>query len=174
MHDYKEHADPEVRREQSHCVAAILARYFDEHRDALVAQFGEWDNVVAVPSTHHDNAPALQTAIEVNFPDALGPFSRPIVRGPGVMKFNQASESGFVPAAATTACRVLLVDDTYTTGARLQSAHHAIVAAGSSVVAAVVVTRKINPDPRYGSDLLWERQMAVPFDFSAMPWWTLT
>ena len=58
---------------------------------------------------------------------------------------------------------MLLVDDTYPTGARLQSAHHGLVAAGSTVVAAIVVTRKINPDPRYGSDRLWERQAAVPF-----------
>lgn len=174
MHDYKEHPDPGVREEQSRYVAAILVRYFVEHRDALAARFGDWDDVAAVPSTHHDNPPALQTAIEANFPDAIGRFTRPLARGPGTMTFNQASPTGFVPiaGAAITGRRVLLIDDTYTTGARLQSAHHALVAAGSTVVAAIVVTRKINPDPRYGSDRLWERQSAVPFDFSSPPWWS--
>lgn len=173
MHDYKEHPDPEVRREQAHYVSAILARYVVQHHDAFVDRFGTWDSVVAVPSTHHDHAPALQVAAEENFPGALGPFTRPLALGPGVMNFNQASPSGFVPqaGAALTRHRVLLVDDTYTTGARLQSAYHALVAADAVVVAAVVVTRKINPNPRYGSDLLWERQIAEPFEFSKPPWW---
>lgn len=173
MHDYKEHPDPAVREDQSHSVAAILARYLVEHHDALIARFGAWDEVVAVPSTHHDNRPALQTAIEANFPDALGPFTRPIEHGPGAMTFNQASPTGFIPIAgsAISGRRMLLVDDTYTTGARLQSAHHGLVAAGSTVVAAIVVTRKIKPDPRYGSDRLWERQTAVPFNFCSPPWW---
>jgi predicted amidophosphoribosyltransferase len=173
MHDYKEHQDPAVREEQSHYVAAILARYFLEHHDALTARFGAWDEVVAVPSTHHDNRPALQTAIERNFPDAIGRFTRPLEHGPGAMTFNQASPTGFVPVDGSdiSGRSMLLVDDTYTTGARLQSAHHGLVAAGSTVVAAIVVTRKINPDPRYGSDHLWERQTAEPFDFSAPPWW---
>lgn len=173
MHDYKEHPDPIVRMEESKNVAAILARYFVENHDAFVVRFGEWDDVVAVPSTHHDSAPALQTAIEASFPDALGPFARPLVCGPGTMAFNRASRTGFVPdsGAVVRARRVLLVDDTYTTGARLQSAHHALVSAGASVVATVVVTRKINPDARYGSDRLWERQVAIPFDFCTPPWW---
>jgi predicted amidophosphoribosyltransferase len=176
MHDYKEHPDPAARDEQARNVAAILARYLVEHRDAFVARFGDWEDVVAVPSTHHDNAAALQAAVEANFPDALRPFARHLTRGPGAMTFNQASPTGFIPAAgaAVSGRRMLLIDDTYTTGARLQSAHHALVAAGATVVAAVVVTRKINPDPRYGSDLLWQRQTAVPFDFRSAPWWART
>jgi hypothetical protein len=176
MHDYKEHADAAVRAEQARNVAAILVRYLVEHHTAFIHRFGGWDDVVAVPSTHHDNAPALQNAVEAHFPDALGPFSRPLTRGPGAMKFNQASPTGFVlaPRARIAGRRVLLVDDTYTTGARLQSAHHALAKAGATVAAAVVVTRKINPDPQYGSDLLWERQAALPFAFGATPWWART
>lgn len=173
MHDYKEHPNQEVRERESHYVAAIMVRYLVEHYDALVARFGDWDNVVAVPSSHHDDAPALQIAIEANFPSLIGPFARPLGRGPGVMNFNQASPTGFIATteSADLSRRTLLVDDTYTTGARIQSAHHALVAAGFAVVAAVIVARKINPDPQYGSDRLWERQSAIPFEFSSQPWW---
>lgn len=173
MHDYKEHPELQVRREQSRYVAAILVRYLVEHRDRLVARFGDWDVVVAVPSTHHSDPASLQNAVEAHFPDLIGSFARPLERGPGAMKFNQANPAGFVPTTASTKSgrRTLLIDDTYTTGARLQSAHHALVAAGSKVVAAIVVTRKINPDPRYGSDRLWERQAGAPFDFLSPPWW---
>lgn len=173
MHDYKEHPDQVVREVQSHHVAAIMVRYLLEHQDVLIARFGDWDEVVAVPSGRHDDVPALQTAIESNFPDELGPFARPLVRGAGTMAFNQASPTGFVAVAGSAGPgrRTLLIDDTYTTGARLQSAHHALVASGYDVVAAVVITRKINPDPRFGSDRLWDRQVAVPFEFSSRPWW---
>ncbi len=173
MHDYKEHPEPDVREEEARHVSAILARYVAQHHDLFVDRFGPWDSVVAVPSTHHLHAPALQVAVEANFPEELGPFTQPLVLGPGTMGFNQASPLGFVPRAGEmlTNHRVLLVDDTYTTGARLQSAHHALVEAGAVVVAAVVVTRKINPDRRYGSDRLWERQTAKTFDFSQPPWW---
>ena len=173
MHDYKEDDDPNVRKVQAKCVAAIVARYFFHHRDAFIGRFGEWDEVVAVPSTHHDGVPALQSAIETNYPEALGPFTKPLARGPGHMDFNQASSSGFVPVdgADVTDHRILLLDDTSTTGARLHSAHHALVEAGATVVAAVVVTRKINPDPKYGTDRLWKRQTRIPFQFAAAPWW---
>lgn len=173
MHDYKEHTEPEVRQEEARKVAAILARYFFEHHDTLVARFGGWDGVVAVPSSHHTRPPALQCAVEANFPGSLGEFIRPLQRGPGEMNFNRAHPSGFVPVPEMTrpGQRLLLVDDTYTTGARLQSAHHALRTAGFSVTAAVVVTRKINPDARYGSDILWERQSAKMFDFTTCPWW---
>jgi predicted amidophosphoribosyltransferase len=173
MHDYKQHPDPGVREVQARLVAAIAARYLVQHHDAFVARFGEWDEVVAVPSTHHAGVAALQSAIETNYPEAIGPFTRPLVRGPGHMSFNQASTTGFVLADGSdvTDHRILLLDDTFTTGARLQSAHHSLVEAGATVVTAVVVTRKINPDARYGSDRLWERQIRVPFQFAAAPWW---
>jgi hypothetical protein len=66
----------------------------------------------------------------------------------------------------------MLIGDTYTTGARLHSGHHAIASSGAVVTAAIVVTRKINPDARYGSVDLWDRQSALPFSFTATPWWT--
>lgn len=173
MHNYKQHEFAEVRAEESRNVSAILARYVAEHRDALVESFGSWDRVVAVPSTHHDDAPALQSAVEANFPDVVGTFERPLIRGGGEMGFNRAAEDGFEAASAAEIAgrRLLLIDDTYTTGARLHSAHHALVSAGAVVSAAIVVTRKINPDARYGSDALWQRQTALPFSFTKAPWW---
>lgn len=47
-----------------------------------------------------------------------------------------------------------------------------IASAGAVVIAAIVVTRKINPDAKYGSAHLWDRQSALPFSFTAAPWWS--
>lgn len=173
MHDYKEGTNPAVRLEQARIVAAVLIRYIAEHHDALIDRFGNCDDVVAVPSGHHDGPPALQTAIEDNFPNAIGPFARYLTRGPDVTEPHQASPNKFALTAdeELTGRRILLIDDTFTTGASIQSAHHTLVAAGATVIAAVVVARKINPHERYGTDRLWERQVAVSFDFRGRPWW---
>ncbi|MFC7729816.1 hypothetical protein [Actinomadura keratinilytica] len=40
---------------------------------------------------------------------------------------------------------VLLIDDTWTTGSRIQSASHTLKAAGAAKVVAVVLGRRVNP-----------------------------
>ncbi len=172
MHDFKEHTEPEVRASEGRAVAAIAARYILEHSARLEERFGAWDATVAVPSTHHDDAPALQTAIEEHFPDVLAPFSQPLTIGAGDMGFNQASEAGFSVVHDIAGKSFVLLDDTFTTGARLQSAHHALLAAGATVPAAIVVTRKINPSNTYGSLDMWNRQAQIAFRFDSPPWWS--
>lgn len=60
---------------------------------------------------------------------------------------------------------VLLLDDTFTTGAALQSAASALAVAGAQVVAAVVVGRVINPEFSAQAGELWRSAAATPFDF---------
>ena len=171
MHDYKEHEEGEVRRIKERAVAAIVARYLNEHAAALADLFGRWDAAVAVPSTKRPGPSALQTAIEENFADTVGAFENCLAPGPGLMKFNEASESGFEVVGHIADQSFLLIDDTFTTGAHLQSAHHALASAGATVSVSMVVTRKINPSEIYGTDALWERQRQVPFCFDDPPWW---
>ena len=172
MHDYKEHEDAEVRRTEGRAVAAIVARYLNEHAAALADSFGGWNAAVAVPSTTRPGPPALQTAIEEHFGDVVGPFENCLTLGSGQMGFNEASENGFQVVGHIASRSFLLIDDTFTTGARLQSAHHALASAGATVPVSMVVTRKINPSETYGTEALWERQRKVPFRFDDPPWWT--
>ena len=171
MHDYKEHEDERVKGTERRAVAAIFARYLDEHADALADLFGQWDAVVAVPSTKRPGPPALQTAIEEHFGDKVGPFANCLTQCSEEIERNQASEGGFEAVGSVEGRSFLLIDDTFTTGAHLQSAHHAMAAAGATVPVSMVVTRKINPSDKYGTDKLWERQSQVPFRFEDPPWW---
>jgi phosphoribosylpyrophosphate synthetase len=176
MHDFKEHEFATARARESRKVASIASRYMMEHADRLAAVFGSWDCTVAVPSTHHANASALQVAIEANFPEPFAPFERPLTfTDHPTMTFNQADEQGFAVDADVDVAgrRYLLIDDTFTTGARVQSAHHALIAAGAEVPVVLIVTRKITPDTRWGTDQLWERQSKVPFDFQSDQWWEI-
>ena len=171
MHNFKEHPDPHIQATDGKAVAAIAARYILQHRDALTERYGPWDATIAVPSTHRPGPPRLQTVIQDNFPGAVGPFATPLQQGAGDMDFNQASNTGFTSNQNLTGQRVLLIDDTFTTGARIQSAHHALITAGATVPIAVVVTRKINPSAEHGNLDMWNRQRQIEFKFGDAPWW---
>ena len=170
MHAYKESPEEKVRDEQSQIVGGVLTRYISEHGAALIRVFGHWDYVVAVPSTKHPPGSALSRSLAANFSNliALDEFLLP---GIGKMDRNQAAEDGFVVTSNLDGSYVLVVDDTFTTGARLHSASHALHSVGAHVVAGVVIARKINPDPRYFTANLWSRQSSIPFSFTDSPWW---
>lgn len=171
MHHYKRGADPEATEFARKAVAGILVGYVSEHREALIERFGEWDAVVAVPSTKHDAVASLQTAVEDHYPGVIGQFGRPLRRGPDQLSFGHSSEQGFTAGADIKGSRILLIDDTFTTGARVQSAHHAIEAAGATVATTIVVSRKISEldDPMAAAVLTAQRQVA--FRFADRPWW---
>jgi phosphoribosylpyrophosphate synthetase len=59
----------------------------------------------------------------------------------------------------------LLVDDTLTTSARLQSAASALLLNGASTVVAIVVGRVINPDWNDNSRRIWEQAREIQFSF---------
>jgi adenine/guanine phosphoribosyltransferase-like PRPP-binding protein len=66
--------------------------------------------------------------------------------------------------------RVLLIDDTFTSGANVHSAAPALTTAGAGVVAAVPVGRVIDTRDadRYPEKLaFWRRQRGSPFTFEA-------
>jgi adenine/guanine phosphoribosyltransferase-like PRPP-binding protein len=60
---------------------------------------------------------------------------------------------------------VLLVDDTFTSGATFQSAASALTLAGATVVAGVVIGRVIDTDFSKQAADLWDRQRAIRFRF---------
>jgi hypoxanthine phosphoribosyltransferase len=63
--------------------------------------------------------------------------------------------------------RVLLVDDTWTTGSHLQSAASALSLADADVVAAVVVGRVIRTAWSFTGDDWWSEMRQTPFTFDS-------
>ncbi len=171
MHDYKESDDPARRERAGFEVAAILARYLVEHGEALSDRVGPWDSAVAVPSKRHDGPSALHEALQP-FEDFVGPVRELLMPGVGDIARSAPSPDGFMAGEGVSGTRVLLVDDTFTTGATIQSAAHAARDGGMTVVAGVVVARKINPDPKWSNTLqVWERQVEQGFSFTDQPFW---
>jgi predicted amidophosphoribosyltransferase len=169
MHDFKNHTDGAVRDRAGKSVAAIFVRYLLEHRAALQTTLGDWHDIVAVPSSHAPGSSPLVDAINTFAPQLVDIQVAPLVDGAKIDR--RASTHRFVATQEGSGRRVLLVDDTYTTGATVQSAAHTLRVAGFEVIAIICVARKINPDPQWGTDQLWARQNNVAFSFTASPWW---
>jgi len=171
MHGYKDAETAQDRLDFSLVVGGVLVRYLVEQGDALAQHFGEWDEVVTIPSTRTPPPSALARVLADSFSEHIQSPVEWLKPGPGEMRWVQASEDGFVTTVDVEGVRVLLIDDTFTTGARMQSAAHALQAAGATVVCGMTVSRKIRVNDTYRTVDLWARQSSTRFSFTASPWW---
>jgi adenine/guanine phosphoribosyltransferase-like PRPP-binding protein len=77
-----------------------------------------------------------------------------------------ANEQGYRVRADVDGKRVLLVDDVFTTGARVQSAASALARAGADVIACIALGPIVRPAFSDEAQELWDRQREIPFDFN--------
>lgn len=166
LRGYKDSPDSEVRSRHSTQVAAMVGRFFQRHRSCIETKAGlEIDILTVVPSTrsregHHPLEAALRRVV------GLRPLLRPLLtRGTGAVAHVQADPHAYIASAEAQGRRILLVDDTFTTGARIQSAAHALAAAGATVVGALVVGRVIDPDYDDDSRAFWKSARGCRFSF---------
>jgi predicted amidophosphoribosyltransferase len=150
-------------------LAAVLGRYLVLHERcvATVAHVARFDLVTTVPSSNRER-------------DAVHPLRRIVeqLTGPVSDRYRQVLWRSASPAEPHTfdAARfetrealggraVLLIDDTWTTGASAQSAAAALKMAGAGVVAAVVVGRYLTGSWRSNRERL--RALPRPFRWEA-------
>jgi hypothetical protein len=149
-------------------VAAIIARFTARHLRCVAGLLGGDPAVVtSVPSTRPQQRPGphpLETAIARVGPLASR-YAPLLVRGPAPVDHKLADDDAFAVPRRLSGERVLLVDDTLTSGARLQSAVSAIRLNGASAVAAIVIGRVIDPAWNDNSRRVWERARQTPFTF---------
>lgn len=157
---YKDGDVAAERRRHAALVVSLLARFLFDHGDCLRScRAGGWDIVTTVPSTNRMGPHPLTDAVRM-VPWLAAQHRDLLERGTGRLEHNLASDDGFVVRGDVQGARVLVVDDTFTTGARAQSAASAIQLAGARVIAVVPVGRVI--DPGHGPAATRSQQ---PFDF---------
>lgn len=150
-------------------VAATLHRFTRDHADCIeAAAGGPWDLVTIVPSKHErPGEHPLETAI--NLGKRLRRSYRPLLAPdrPDAVTRSDGSDEGFQAIESIGGLRVLLIDDTFTTGATFQSAASALALSGATVAAGVVIGRVITTgDPRHPEkDEHWEEQRSTGFSF---------
>jgi predicted amidophosphoribosyltransferase len=148
-------------------LAAILWRFLARHErcvaDAAGAQ--RFDLVTTVPSTDRDRDERhpLRLIVDELVGPTRGRHERLLRRsgvGPAQRTFDPRR---YEPTRALHGERILLIDDTWTTGANAQSAAAALRSAGAGGVAAVVIGRHLNRE--WHENDLRLRRMPAPFDW---------
>ncbi|WP_068056421.1 hypothetical protein [Nocardia xishanensis] len=149
-------------------VRALLGRFIIEHGRAIGALSDGLDGLVVVPSTDRPGPHPLEEIIrslDIDIP--VLPILR---RGHGDLGFRKPSRDGYeVTVTGHTGQRLVVVDDVYTTGARINSAAYALVQAGCTLGAAIVVARRVNPGYSEAAQEFWNGQRAKTFDWAASP-----
>jgi predicted amidophosphoribosyltransferase len=151
-------------------LAAVLWRHLDAHECcvAAAARVERFELVTAVPSAQQErgaNTP-LQRILALIEP--LADRHEPLLRRSGCgCQPHFFDLRRYLPLRALHGESVLLIDDTWTTGANAQSAAAALKRAGAGKVAAVVIGRYVTRNWRRNESLL--RMLERPFDWSRCP-----
>jgi hypothetical protein len=169
LKDYKRSPSERVRNRHLLQAGAILHRFLNGHRDHIAAEAGGyWDTVTIVPSkTNHEDVHPLESAIMLGEP-LRDEYMRLLETAEvGRIGRAQSSDRGYSATDDAGGRRVLLVDDTFTSGATFQSAASALALGGAAVVAGLVIGRVIDTSNANHPEKLelWERQRRVPFSF---------
>jgi hypothetical protein len=130
-------------------LAAVLWRFVVAHEGclAIAAGVGSFDLVTTVPSSDpaRDERHPLRTIVGQIVEPTRDRHERVLRRSAIAVEERGWDPRRFTAVRALAGERVLLVDDTWTTGARAQTAAAALLTAGASTVAALVIGRFINP-----------------------------
>lgn len=165
LRDYKSsYLDGTIRAEHSLLLAGTLQRFLRVHRSHIEEAGGvAWDAIQVVPSTRQrDGDHPLEAVVKMTmFRDELVQFLTPTGQA---IDHNRPNPAAFGAVDGTAGRNVLLIDDTFTTGARVQSAASALSRAGANVVAAVPIGRVIDTS-HPTKETFWRDRRARTFDF---------
>lgn len=165
---YKRPPDEVARRFQLE-LAAVLWRYLAAHQRCIAQAAGTsgFDLVATVPSSLRDRDASHPLHRIVG--ELCGPtrerHERLLRRSAAAVVPRTFSEHKYEPTRPLEGRSVLLVDDTWTTGANAQSAAAALKAAGAGTVAAVVLGRHLNRSWQQNDRRLAD--LPRPFDWGA-------
>lgn len=166
LQQYKR-AAPNVARPLQVQLAAVVWRFVDRHERCVAAAAGadEFHIVTTVPSRdqQRDEAHPLRGIVG----ELVGPTRdryRRLLRRSGIPVPDRAVDPGKYNATDDLAGQnVLLIDDTWTTGANVQSAAGAMKTSGAGRVGALVVGRHIHEDYQDNAQRL--KALPRPFDW---------
>lgn len=167
MRGYKDSPDEAVRARHGAQVASMIGRFLKHHRQCLESAAGaRFDSIVVVPSTRARAGPHPLEAAVGRVTSLKGLVQPLLVPGTSPITGHlQADPDGYALVREVSGRAVLLLDDTFTSGARVQSAAHALATGGATVVAALVVGRVIDPAFSDESRALWDAARTLPFSF---------
>jgi hypothetical protein len=159
LRHYKSGSYPRHEADFGARVISLLAYFLMKHEECITnAAGGGWDVVTSVPSSRPRSGehPLVTNVHRVRWLDDQ--FETLLKLGTVEVGHLKASDYGFEPVRDVRGERVLLVDDTFTTGATAQSATSALTIAGATVTGIVAIGRVIKPEFSPTVKEYWDRQ----------------
>jgi predicted amidophosphoribosyltransferase len=153
---YKDGDRSQVRSQLGTVLAATIARFGAAHWDCIVREFGGAPTLVTtVPSSagrqgEHPLSRAVRRSMSLK-----DLFTDTLVSGTAAIGHRRANDDGFRAVKRLDGHRVLLVEDTFTTGGRTQSAASALRLAGATSVGVLAAGRVINPSWDENCQRVW-------------------
>lgn len=141
-------------------MSAALTWLLGNHSHCL----GSWDYLAVVPSTRRPPPHPLE-AVVGRSPRLRDSLYSPLEVTSTAPEKRLARDSGYRTNQTVDGDRVLLIDDTFTSGASLQSAASRLTLDGADVVGAVVFGRFVNPERSNNQEHL-ETQENQAFDWT--------
>jgi predicted amidophosphoribosyltransferase len=136
----------EDRQRKTAGLAAVLWKWLGTHKTCLVNRLGisDFDLITSVPSTSGRLNHPLKTVVAGVVSGSGRQYADLLSLARGDLD-QRAQAARFRATSALGGARVLVIDDTWTSGAKAQSASAALKAAGAQTVAVVAIGRWFNP-----------------------------
>lgn len=167
LYQYKRSSSVAVRNKFRDDVAAIIYRFLDRHESCLAAEAGVdcFEAVTIVPSSSSaaSSSHALDHIVGSIIPATRDRYVSALSRTSEVIPKRTFSDKMFTATADVAGKAVLLIDDTWTSGASAQSAANALLVAGATDVAIAAVGRHVRPDFMNNEREL--KALPTPFDW---------
>ncbi len=148
-------------------LAAIIWRHLRDHEACLAAAAGidRFDVITTVPAgtPTSDERQPLRHIVGRLVEPARDRYARLLIRSTHPAEPRRFEPAQFASTRALSGEAILLIDDTWTTGASAQSAAAALVGAGAGTIVALVVGRHVNRAWGHNDDHL--RRLERPFDW---------
>jgi hypothetical protein len=170
---YKAAPSRQVRCQRQAWLCRLLGEFLSLHLPCLIGPVLDDRHAalaVPVPSTsaprpswggEHPLIGIIRTALATEPRLQLAPV---LAKGTEPVGHLRASSGGFRLVGPVAGQQVLVLDDTYTSGARAQSAAVALASGGADVAAIVPIGRLIHPDHSSATGALWAHQQQEPFE----------
>lgn len=178
MHDalrnYKDDPRSDVRRFHAVRLTAILWRFLEGHERCLAVAAGvdRFDLVATVPSKspeRDEERQQLRTIVGRWCDPTADRWRRVLQPADPAVLDRSFSESRYVADSTAAEKRILLIDDTWTTGGAMQSAAAALRHAGAQTVAGIAIGRHLHLDFAWDSGSVATEYQKLPrmFDWGA-------
>jgi hypothetical protein len=149
-------------------LAATIARFTARHWSCICSLLGGEPGIVTtVPSTRIVPRPGEHPLVTVvkRISHLSDLYVSILARGAGAVGHLNASDHAFTVTHDVRGQRVLVIEDTFTSGARMQSAASALQLAGTAGLAVVAAGRVIKPSYNENCQLIWDQASRRAFSF---------